>query len=180
MASPNPDLPRPAPAPTDDPDALRARLPYRPCVGIMLINRAGLVFVGQRIDTQVDAWQMPQGGIDPGESADEAAHRELLEEVGTDEVAVLSRTRDWLSYDLPDSLLGRVWGGRYRGQRQHWYAMRLTGAEERIDIATDHPEFEDWTWVEAPRLPALAIPFKRRVYEQVVAELGHLAQPLRT
>ena len=156
----------------------RHALPYRPCVGMMVLNRAGQVFVGRRSDTRTDAWQMPQGGIDAGETLETAALRELREEIGTDRVAILGRTRDWLYYDLPDYLLGKVWGGHYRGQCQHWFAMRLQGRDALIDIATEHAEFDAWCWADANRLPALAIDFKRPVYEAVLAELGHLARPV--
>lgn len=153
-------------------------LPYRPCVGVMLLNAEGRVFVGQRVDTDADAWQMPQGGVDAGETLEGAALRELKEEVGTDRVAVLGRTRDWLYYDLPEALAGKVWGGQYRGQCQHWFAMRLLGGDALIDIETAHPEFAAWDWVTVSRLPELAIDFKRPVYRAVVAEMGHFARPV--
>jgi putative (di)nucleoside polyphosphate hydrolase len=144
---------------------------YRAAVGIMLLNHAGHVFVGQRIDTP-GAWQMPQGGIEKGENPRAAARRELKEETGIDHAEFLAESRDWLRYELPVELRGKVWGGRYRGQRQKWFAMRFTGSDEQIDLATDHPEFDAWKWVPAERLPDLIVPFKRQLYIDVLAELG--------
>ncbi|MEM7169258.1 MAG: RNA pyrophosphohydrolase [Pseudomonadota bacterium] len=150
-------------------------LPYRPCVGITLINREGRVFVARRIDAQVEAWQMPQGGIDPGELPPAAALRELEEEIGTANAEIIGESRDWWHYDLPPELVGKVWKGRYRGQQQKWFAMRYLGSDDDIDINTEHPEFNAWKWVSIQALPDLIIPFKRRIYEKVVAEFGHLA-----
>ena len=148
-----------------------ASLPYRPCAGIMLVNRAGQVFVGQRIDTTLEAWQMPQGGIDAGEDARTAALRELGEEVGltADLVEVVAEAPDELVYDLPPALIGKVWKGRYRGQRQRWFLLRLLGRDADIRIDTAHPEFRTWRWTDPEELPALAVPFKRALYEQVLA-----------
>jgi putative (di)nucleoside polyphosphate hydrolase len=151
-------------------------LPYRPCVGVMLIARSGQVFVGRRLDTP-DAWQMPQGGIDEGETPEAAALRELEEEIGTARARLLAHTAGWLHYDLPDHLMGKAWGGRYRGQAQKWFAARFTGADADINLATRHPEFDAWQWVPARELPRLIVPFKRPIYEAVLAELGHLAVP---
>lgn len=152
-------------------------LPYRPCAGVMLINRAGLVWVGRRIDTP-DGWQMPQGGIDIGEDARDAAMRELTEEIGTAKASIIGETRDWLTYDLPPELLGKAWKGRYRGQKQKWFACRFHGSDADIDVhGVDHPEFDDWRWVEASALVDLIVPFKRSVYAALVAELGDLAKP---
>jgi putative (di)nucleoside polyphosphate hydrolase len=152
-------------------------LPYRPCVGIMLVNREGRVFVGQRIDSKEgDAWQMPQGGIDPGEAAEEAAVRELGEETGVrpEHIQILAHTKDELFYDLPDELAGRIWGGKYRGQRQVWFLARFLGADSDIDIATKHPEFDKWRWVEPDALVDLIVPFKKKIYRAVVAEFQAL------
>lgn len=151
-------------------------LPYRPCVGIMLINRQGLIFVAKRSDTP-DAWQMPQGGIDAGETPATAALRELEEEIGTAKAVVLAESAQWLSYDLPPHLLGKVWGGKYRGQTQKWIACRFTGGDSDIDLATAHPEFDAWQWVAVDELPRLIVPFKRAIYDAVVAEFRHLAVP---
>lgn len=153
-------------------------LPYRPCAGIMLANTEGLVFVGQRIDRdpEGDAWQMPQGGIDQGEDAEQAALRELGEETGISPelVDVIARSRDEYFYDLPENLLGKIWKGKYRGQRQWWFLMRFKGSDSDINIETDHPEFSSWQWVSPDRLPQLIVPFKKRLYESLVAEFGEL------
>jgi len=158
-----------------------AELPlYRPGVGIMLLNHAGRVFVGRRIDMPAGlaAWQMPQGGIDPGETPRQAALRELEEEVGTADAEILAESRGWLHYDLPPDAAGRMWGGGFRGQRQKWFAMRFLGNEADIDPAAGaHPEFDAWEWVEADRLPALIVPFKRPLYEAVLAEFRPLCRP---
>lgn len=143
-------------------------LPYRSGVGIALFNAGGLVFVGERIDTP-GAWQMPQGGVDPGESIEQAARREMREEIGTDEIEILEITREPLRYDLPSDLQKALWGGLYRGQEQHWVAARFTGKDSDIDIAAhDLPEFSAWQWVELSRLCELIVPFKRDVYTQVI------------
>jgi putative (di)nucleoside polyphosphate hydrolase len=146
-------------------------LPYRPCVGICLINPAGLIFAGQRRDSPSQAWQMPQGGIDDGEKPSKAALRELWEETGisADLVEVVDKTKGWVTYDLPPELLGRVWGGKYRGQRQKWFLMRYLGADTQINISTDHPEFAAWKWIGAGEMLASIVPFKRAVYAQVIA-----------
>jgi putative (di)nucleoside polyphosphate hydrolase len=152
-------------------------LPYRPCVGIMLLDAQGRIFVGERIDTP-GAWQMPQGGIDDGEEPQEAALRELWEEIGvtSDLVEVLGHTTDWLTYDLPDHLLGKVWKGKYRGQKQLWFLLRFKGMDKDIVIETDHPEFSHWKWTDAAGLVSDIVPFKRDIYEALVAEFnGHLA-----
>ena len=155
-----------------------ARLPYRPCVGIMLIDRSGRVFVAQRIDTPGEAWQMPQGGIEPGESPNYAALRELHEEIGTDKAEILAESRDWRRYDLPAELVPRLWGGRYRGQEQKWFALRFLGEDSDIDIATEVPEFHAWRWAEMAELPDIIVPFKHQIYQEVIAEFGHLAEAL--
>ena len=151
-------------------------LPYRPCAGVMLANHAGEVFVGQRKDSQVAAWQMPQGGIDAGETPRDAALRELEEETGvaTGLVTVEAETRDWVRYDLPDDLIGKLWKGRYRGQKQKWFLMRFHGTDGDVNIFTDHQEFSEWRWLPVNELAANIVPFKRAVYEQVLAEFGDL------
>jgi putative (di)nucleoside polyphosphate hydrolase len=152
-------------------------LPYRPCVGVVLVNPAGMVFAGQRIDNPGPAWQMPQGGIDPEETPEAAALRELGEETGLapGSVAVVARTSDWLTYDLPPDLVPLIWKGRFRGQRQVWFLMRFLGADDEIDIATTDPEFSRWAWMAPDELIGCIVPFKRALYAQVFAEFrGHL------
>lgn len=159
-----------------------SELPYRPCVGVMLIDARGLVFVGQRLDGAASgaaaAWQMPQGGIDDGEKPREAALRELTEETGVtpDLVEVLAKTEDWLTYDLPPELLGKVWGGKYRGQKQKWFLMRFKGTDDQVKIEQPHQEFARWQWLAADEMLAAIVPFKRAVYDEVVkAFRPHLA-----
>jgi putative (di)nucleoside polyphosphate hydrolase len=149
-------------------------LPYRAGVGIMLANQAGHIFVGQRLDSKVEAWQMPQGGIDPGEDPWAAAQRELEEETGIVPGLVerLAQSRDWLEYDLPPELMGRIWGGRYRGQRQRWYACRFLGTDKDVNIATAHQEFRAWAWKPPAELPALIVPFKRSLYTALLSEFA--------
>ena len=149
-----------------------ARLPYRPCVGVMLVNPAREVFVGQRIDNAIDAWQMPQGGVENGEAPEAAALRELREETGVrpDLVSVLAESADWLPYELPHELVPRLWKGRFRGQKQKWFLMRFHGQDSDIDIATDHQEFSEWRWLAADKLVENIVPFKRDVYAAIMAE----------
>jgi putative (di)nucleoside polyphosphate hydrolase len=156
-------------------------LPYRPCVGMMVLNAAGRVFIGRRSSgpEHVDLtheWQMPQGGVDPGEDPWPAALRELYEETNIRSATKLAEAREWLSYDLPPDVAAKAWGGRYRGQTQKWYALRFTGREDEIDVANPggghEPEFFQWKWEVADKLPDLVIPFKRKIYEQVLAEFG--------
>jgi putative (di)nucleoside polyphosphate hydrolase len=145
---------------------------YRPCVGVMLVNREGRAFVGKRIDNQEgDWWQMPQGGVDEGEDPDAALLRELAEETGAraEHVEVFGKLPEELFYDLPDDLKGKLWGGRFVGQRQAWYLARFTGSDGDIDIAAhDPPEFCEWKWVDPELLPELIVPFKREVYRRIV------------
>lgn len=147
-------------------------LPYRPCAGVVLLNREGLVFAGHRIDNAAEAWQMPQGGIDPGETPRQAALRELTEETGVSPnlVEVAGESPDWLYYDLPPELLGRIWGGRFGGQRQKWFALRFLGSDADIRIATPEPEFDRWQWTSADELIEKIVPFKREVYNRVIAD----------
>ena len=151
-------------------------LPYRPCVGIMLFNRDGKVFVGKRIDQTVEGWQMPQGGIDEGESPKQAALRELLEEVGTDKAEIIAEMDDWVTYDLPTHLIGVAFKGKYKGQRQKWFALRFTGQDGDIDLTAHEPEFSAFQWVSLDALPDLIVPFKRQTYKQVIAAFRLLAK----
>ena len=152
-------------------------LPYRPCVGVMLLNKDGLVFVGKRIDQTVEGWQMPQGGIDGSETPEEAALRELGEEIGTSRAKLLREYPEWLCYDLPAHLLGIALRGRYRGQKQKWMAMRFVGDEADIDIRTAEPEFAEWKWLAIEALPRLIVPFKRDTYMKVISAFQDLAGP---
>ena len=151
-----------------------AQLPYRPCVGVMMINAEGRVFVGQRNDRHAEAWQMPQGGVDPGEDPREAALRELWEETGVraDLVEIIAETESWLPYDLPHDIVPVIWKGRFRGQEQKWFLMRFTGTDDQVDIETEHPEFTTWRWQAADQLVEHIVPFKREVYEKVLAEFA--------
>ncbi len=150
-------------------------LPYRPGVGMMLLNRDGLVFIARRIDNTAEAWQMPQGGIDAGEDPRAAAIRELGEEIGTSDAEIIAESAEWYTYDLPDHLVPKIWGGKFRGQRQKWYVMRLLADDSAINIATDHPEFLEWKWAKVETLPDVIVPFKRDLYAALVREFGHLA-----
>lgn len=161
-------------------------LPYRPCVGVMVLNRAGLAFIGRRnkgpehVD-EIHSWQMPQGGIDKGEDPWLAAKRELYEETNIRSIEKLGEITEWLTYDLPPDLVGKAWKGRYRGQTQKWYAVRFCGEESEIDIkhpgGGHDPEFVEWRWEPIANLPDLIVPFKRPVYETIVKEFAHYAVP---
>ncbi len=148
----------------------KSSLPYRPCVGILLFNPQGHVFVGERLD-HPGAWQLPQGGIDPGENVEQAAFRELLEETGTDHAELLRISPRTLTYELPDHLVGKLWGGRYKGQEQTWVAMRFTGEDRDITLYSRvHPEFARWQWVPLDKICDMIVPFKRATYLDVIEE----------
>lgn len=159
-------------------------LPYRPCAGVMLINGDGRVFVGRRADRSEEGvdntwWQMPQGGLDPGEEPEAGARRELAEETGVRSARFVARARDWLTYDLPSELLGIAWEGRYRGQTQMWFAARFEGEESEIDFSPrdgHEQEFDAWRWVTLSELPTLVVPFKRKVYLSIIDEFGALVR----
>lgn len=157
---------------------MTSSLPYRPCAGIMIVNDEGRIFVGRRIDQKVEAWQLPQGGIDDGEDAETAAWRELTEETGitSEHAELIAEAADDYYYDLPPELVGKVWKGKYRGQRQRWFLFRFKGKDSDIDLATHHQEFSAWRWVGTDEAIALAVPFKRMLYAQVMdAFAEHLA-----
>ena len=148
-----------------------SELPYRPCAGVMIVNRDGKLFVGQRLDSVLEAWQMPQGGIDPGEDALTAAIREIGEETGIapDRIELVAQAPDELRYDLPPELIDKVWQGRWRGQTQRWFLFRFTGEDSDINIATVEPEFRAWRWVDPDDVPTLIVPFKQKLYQDVLA-----------
>ena len=143
---------------------------YRPAAGVMLLNRESLVFVAQRRDSTLEAWQMPQGGLDDGEDAEAGALRELEEETGitADKVELIARCPVELYYDLPDDLAGKLWGGRWLGQRQAWFLYRFIGEDQDIDLDTAEPEFRAWKWADPEELPAMIVPFKKKLYEDVL------------
>ena len=148
---------------------------YRRGAGVMLLNRAGKVFVGARIDNPADAWQMPQGGLDDGEEPWAGALRELEEETGiaAELVEPVAHCAEPLRYDLPEELLGKLWGGRWKGQVQHWFLARFLGSDEDVRIeAAEHPEFRAWKWVEPERLPEVIVPFKRELYRRILKEFA--------
>lgn len=145
-------------------------LPYRPGVGIMLLNAQNEVFVGRRVDTRSEAWQMPQGGIDENETPAEAVLRELQEETGIHHVSIIAESKDWFYYDLPDYLIPKLWNGKYRGQKQKWFLLRFLGSNDEINIQSEHPEFMSWRWAKVRELPYIIVPFKRKLYNAVISE----------
>ena len=154
-------------------------LPYRPCVGIMLLNDKGQVFVGKRVDQTLEGWQMPQGGIDDGETPRAAAMRELKEEIGTRKAAILREHAEWLNYDLPPRLIGVALKGKYRGQTQKWFALRFLGKDSDIDLAAHDQEFSTWKWIDIDELLRVIVPFKRDTYAKVIAAFRDLAKPTK-
>ena len=151
-------------------------LPYRPGVGMMVINNEGLVFVGKRIDTKAEAWQMPQGGVDEGEDEETAAIRELEEEIGAKITNIIATSDKHFDYDLPKDLVPKIWNGKYRGQKQRWFLFRFDGDDSEINIATKHAEFCQWKWVTIDELPEIIVPFKRDLYSKIVTEFKDLVQ----
>jgi putative (di)nucleoside polyphosphate hydrolase len=156
--------------------------PYRPCAGICLINNDNKVFVGQRIDSHNDAWQMPQGGIDEGETPKQAALREMLEEIGTAKATIIAQLETPLDYNLPPELADKMWHGQFKGQRQYWFLLRFTGNDSDINLQTLHPEFKAFKWVDIDIVPSLAIHFKRDIYKTVISEfkMYFITQPIST
>lgn len=152
------------------------KLPYRSNVGIMMVNEKGYVFVGQRLDNNQNAWQMPQGGIDAGEDPETAAYRELLEETGVkkQDVRLVASSSQWLSYDLPEDLIPILWNGKFRGQKQKWFLFKFLGEDGDINIATEHPEFSKWKWISKENLLKEIVPFKKSVYENVLKEFKNI------
>ena len=148
----------------------KAALPYRPAAVVMLLSPRGEVFVAQRLDSTLEAWQMPQGGLDPGEDPLAGALRELEEEtgIGADKVEIIARAEEELTYDLPDDLLGKMWQGRWRGQRQTWFLARFTGTDDDVNLDTAEPEFRAWKWTDPKNLPAMIVPFKKKLYEDLL------------
>ncbi len=158
----------------------KENLPYRPCAGAMLVNARGQVFVAKRIDTPGDAWQMPQGGIDEGEEPSRAVLRELKEETGTNKAEILVESKHWRDYDLPDQLIGVLWGGNYRGQRQKWFLLRFLGNDGDIELAAHgEPEFSAWKWAGIDEIVDLIVPFKRALYADIVSEFRPFVESLK-
>ena len=157
------------------------QLPYRPCAGIMLVNKDGMVFVGSRVDMPSDAWQMPQGGIDDGEEPIDAALRELYEETGVpaDKARIVGQSANWIPYDLPVDIIPRLWGGRYRGQTQMWFLIEFLGTDADIDLGVHHREFGAWRWATPEQLPDLIVKFKSDLYARILDEFRPLLTELR-
>ncbi len=153
---------------------IKKELPLRTGVGIALLNHENKIFVGKRIDNPANSWQMPQGGVDENEDFLQAAKRELEEETGIKNVKVIKELEEWLTYDLPENLLGKIWQGKYRGQKQKWFIMKFLGKNDEINVKTKHPEFLDWKWVEPVELTNIAVSFKINVYKKLKEELTSL------
>ena len=162
-----------------DDELYLTKLPYRPSVGLMIINSKLEVFVGRRVDSKAEAWQMPQGGIDDGETPEEAAMREMKEEIGTNDAEIIAATKLWYKYDLPTYLISKLWNGRYRGQRQKWFLLKFLGQDSDININFADVEFTDWKWVKVEELTQIIVPFKKNLYISVIEEFRDALLALR-
>ena len=151
-------------------DTNESSLPFRPGVGMMIINKEKKVFVAKRIDSKSNGWQMPQGGIDLGETPSSAALREMHEEIGTPNGKIIAESKKWYSYRVPEFLVPKLWGGKYCGQRQKWFLIEFFGNDDEINLNTEHPEFESWIWTDISELAKIVIPFKRKLYKEVIKE----------
>ena len=149
-------------------------LPLRLGVGIVLLNSENKIFVGKRIDNPVNSWQMPQGGVDKNENLLNAAFRELREETGVKNVKLIKEIDTWLTYDLPKNLLGKLWNGKYKGQRQRWFVMRFIGKDEEVNVKTKNAEFKEWKWIAVDQLTNVAVDFKLQIYKKISEELNML------
>ncbi|MBN8828324.1 MAG: RNA pyrophosphohydrolase [Sphingobacteriia bacterium] len=145
----------------------------------MITNKEGKVFVGKRIDTKTDSWQMPQGGIDESETPEEAAYRELYEETGIKTAKIIAKSKIWFYYDLPDYLMTRLWDGKYRGQKQLWFLIKFEGSDDEIDLQKEVPEFSDWKWVNVDELPEIIVPFKRKLYLEIIEEFKNILEEVK-
>lgn len=145
-------------------------LPYRPGVGMMIVNHEKKVFVAKRVDTKISAWQMPQGGIDEGETPSKAAMREMQEEIGSGSGEIIAESKNWYRYDIPEFLVPKLWDGQYRGQQQKWFLIKFTGDDSDIDLLTLNPEFEEWRWASVQELPDIIIHFKKKLYKAIIKE----------
>ncbi len=154
--------------------------PFRPCVGIFLINSDGKIFVGARNDLPGDHWQMPQGGIDEGETPEVAAFREMEEEIGTAKAEIISAYENWIYYRLPPELSKTAWSGRFQGQKQKWFALRYLGTDGDINIETEYPEFRAWKWADLEELPEMTVDFKRPAYEEIRAAFRNVVNGIKT
>ena len=150
-------------------------LPLRTGVGIVVLNSKKQVFVGKRKDNPKDKWQMPQGGVDQNEDLLSAMKRELAEETSIVSIKIIKELKEWLQYDLPKELLGKIWGGKYRGQKQKWFFVKFLGSDDEININTKNAEFIEWKWVEMEKLPDLIVPFKKKIYEKILSELKKIS-----